>query len=293
MISPVVLDPLVEQASRSSDSAAREAGVVVRELSALEDLAAVVRLYATIWGRDTNPPVPLELMRALSKAGNYVAGAFEGDRLIGACVGFFGAPGEQTLHSHIAGVSREATTRHVGFALKVHQRAWSLRHGLNEISWTFDPLVSRNAHFNLAKLAAHADDYLPNFYGVMPDAINGDDDTDRLLVRWPLRDLVVASACEGVRQARSVDTLMAAGANVALGSSKDGVPVTGALDGSVLVVAVPADIETMRRTDPDLAVQWRVAVRETLAALTVRGAHITGFDRTGWYIVEKFPEGSS
>lgn len=289
MTSPVVVDPVLEQSVRAGDSAALAAGVAIHELTELDHLDAVVRLYATIWGRDTNPPVPLELLRAFAKAGNYVAGALDGDRLVGACVGFFGPPGEHALHSHIAGVSREVPTRHIGFALKVHQRAWSLQRGLTEISWTFDPLVSRNAYFNLVKLAARAEDYLPNFYGAMPDAINGLDDTDRLLVRWRLRDPAVAAACAGTRQPTSAAALLTAGATVALSSSTDGAPVLGRPEGPVCLVAVPPDIEAMRRSSPDLAVQWRVAVREALTALAAAGARITGFDRAGWYIVQRQP----
>ena len=147
-----------DAAVQAADAAARAAGVQVREISALTELEAVYRLYADIWRPDPkNPPVTSELLRAFSKAGNYVAGAFDGDVLVGACVGFFGAPADEALHSHIAGVSGAARGRNVGFALKVHQRAWSLLRGVSAVAWTFDPLVRRNAYFNLVKLAARPD----------------------------------------------------------------------------------------------------------------------------------------
>ena len=76
--------------------------------------------------------------------------------------------------------------RNVGYALKLHQRAWALQRGIATITWTFDPLVRRNAYFNLAKLGVRATRYLPNFYGAMQDPINAGDDTDRLLVDWDL-----------------------------------------------------------------------------------------------------------
>jgi predicted GNAT superfamily acetyltransferase len=292
--SAAVLGPTEGQrlADDAAARAASAAGVVIRELRELGELEAVVRLYGAIWGRDTSPPVPLELLRALTKAGSYVAGAYDGDELAGAAVGFFGPPSEQAMHSHIAGVSPQVPSRHVGFALKVHQRAWCLERGLGEISWTFDPLVSRNAYFNLEKLGAEAVDYLPNFYGPMPDAINGDDDTDRLLVRWRLADPVVAAACAGTRPPRSAAALMRQGsARVALGRSQDDGPVSGTADVLANLVAVPADIEAMRRRDPALAVEWRIAVRETLMALLAGEGRITGFDRAGWYIVEQHTEG--
>ena len=161
------VDTDLDEAVQAADAAALAAGVAVREISDLAELADVVGLYASIWGRDANPPMTLELLRAFTKAGNYVGGAFEDGRLVGACVGFFHAPSEDALHSHIAGVSRDVLGRHVGFALKLHQRAWAMLRGVSEIAWTFDPLVSRNAWFNLVKLAARPVEYLPNFYGAM------------------------------------------------------------------------------------------------------------------------------
>jgi predicted GNAT superfamily acetyltransferase len=285
---PTALDPVLDRAVQAADAAALAAGVEIRELTDLADLDAAVRLYATIWGRDANPPVTVELLRAFAKAGNYVAGAFDGERLVGSCVGFFHAPAEDALHSHIAGVARDLGGRHVGFALKLHQRAWALLRGVAEIAWTFDPLVSRNAYFNLAKLGAEAVEYLPNFYGAMLDGINGVDDSDRLLIRWRLRDPAVVAACDRGAPARvSVADELAAGAVVALGAAADGRPAPGPLDGPVALVAVPPDIGALRASDPALAHAWRVAVRDALSELVAEGARVSGFDRSGWYVVRR------
>ncbi|MFC7492633.1 MULTISPECIES: GNAT family N-acetyltransferase [unclassified Nocardioides] len=275
------------RAVQAADAAALDAGVVVREVTDLADLATVVELYATIWGRSDNPPVTLELLRAFSKAGNYVGGAFEGDRLVGACVGFFHAPAEDALHSHIAGVAADLAGRHVGFALKLHQRAWALLRGVSEIAWTFDPLVSRNAWFNLAKLAARPVEYLPNFYGAMADTINGADESDRLLVHWELLDPTVVEACSGAGVGLRADEELAAGAVVGVGIGADGGPAAGSLDGDTVLVAVPPDIGALRATDPALAARWRTAVREALSTLVGDGAMISGFDRNGWYVVRR------
>jgi predicted GNAT superfamily acetyltransferase len=275
-------------AVQAADAAARAAGVHVREISALSELDAVYRLYADIWRPDPkNPPVTSELLRAFSKAGNYVAGAFDGDNVIGACVGFFGAPADGALHSHIAGVSGAARGRSVGFALKVHQRAWSMLRGVSLVAWTFDPLVRRNAYFNLVKLAARPDEYLTNFYGGMHDAINAGDDSDRLLVHWQLDDPSVVAACVGTTTAADADAERASGAAVALGVSPLGGPAVGALDAEALLVAVPADIEALRLSDPGCGKEWRIAVREVLGGLIADGARVTGFDRAGWYIVRR------
>lgn len=286
-ISEATARPGLDHAVHAASTAARTAGVSVRELADLAELNQVVDLFATIWGRSANPPVTIELLRAFTKAGNYVAGAFEADRLVGACVGFFHAPDGDALHSHIAGVSPAATGRSVGFALKLHQRAWALSRGVSEIAWTFDPLIARNAYFNLVKLAAQPAEYLTNFYGPMIDAINGDQDSDRLLVRWRLRDSAVARASTGGRAGATAADEIAAGALLALDIAEDGSPVPGRLDGATSLVAVPRDIEGIRAADPDMARRWRVAVRDALTGLEGGGGRIDRFDRAGWYIVRR------
>jgi predicted GNAT superfamily acetyltransferase len=245
----------------------------VRELTELAEFAAVARLFDTIWTPEPDAGLATaDLLRALSKAGNYVAGAFDGDRMIGASMAFFGPPRERILHSHIAGTT--STLRGVGFALKLHQRQWALDRGAATIEWTYDPLVSRNAYFNLAKLGAVPVEYLPDFYGAMNDSINTGDESDRLLVHWDLTAPVGAA----------VPAL--AGAAVALDRTPSGRPLAVETPaGGTVLVAVPADIEGLRTSDPAAAREWRLAVRSVLAPLLAAGARITGFDRSGWYVV--------
>ncbi|GAA0923708.1 hypothetical protein GCM10009554_02000 [Kribbella koreensis] len=310
MTAPEV-ESVVSEAVRDGLAAAASAGVKIRELRELADLDEVYRLYNSIWRPDPkNPPVTTELLRALTKAGNYVGGAYDGNTLIGACVGFFGAPAEVTMHSHVAGVSSAARGRNVGFALKLHQRAWALERGVTAISWTFDPLIRRNAYFNLTKLAARPTEYLTNFYGPMADSINNADDSDRLLVSWQLdADAVQAAARSSVRSrptsavadsgghasGSAFSTLsghlaqMLREATVLLTSGSDGRPVVGesAGDGGTVLVGVPADVEGLRGNDPGAAKEWRLVLREVLGGLMADGARVTGFDRAGWYVVER------
>ena len=233
--------------------AARAAGVRVRAVTDLGDLTAVQRLFDDIWRPDpANRPITTEVMRALTKGGNYVAGAYDGAALVGAVAGFFGPPAEATLHSHITGVAATALGRGVGYALKLHQRAWAAARGVRAITWTFDPLVSRNAHFNLAKLGGEVVEYLPDFYGPMRDGINADDASDRVLVRWDVH-APLPRACP--------------------------VPEGAAL------VPVPPDVAALRATDPEAAKRWRAALREALVPLLAAGGRITGFDRDGGYVV--------
>jgi predicted GNAT superfamily acetyltransferase len=150
-------------------------------------------------------------------------------------------------------------------------------------------LIRRNAYFNVARLAAQPTEYLTNFYGDMRDGINSGDDTDRLLVRWELDSPAVDAAA--ARQSATTDVKQMPGATVALACGADGRPEAGS-DGSAgaagpVLVGVPPDVEGLRRTDPDAAKAWRGALREVLGGLLADGAVVTGFDRSGWYVLEK------
>ena len=287
---PVAGSTLTEAAA-AADASARAAGVVVREVTAVADLAAVTDLFDAVWQRATNPPLSTELLRALATTGSYVVGAYEGTALVGACVGFFAEPAAGSLHSHIAGVSPAARSRSVGFALKVHQRSWALHRGVGEVTWTYDPLIARNAWFNSGKLAARPVAYLPDHYGGMADALNGADESDRLLVRWDLGSARVAAAVRGETHPVDAAAARSAGARVALGRTASGAPQPGDAGGPVLLVAVPHDVEGLRRTDPGLAGEWRTAVREAVHPVLAAGGVITGFDRAGWYVLHRDPPG--
>jgi predicted GNAT superfamily acetyltransferase len=287
-----VRHPLAGAAVDAAEAAAQAGRVRVRELHELADLELLRELYQDIWrtGPEDGPIVTIEWLRALSHAGNYVSGAFVEGSLVGGCVGFFAAPLGGVLHSHIAGVAAAARGRNVGFALKLHQRAWALGHGIAGIEWTFDPLVRRNAYFNLAKLGALPVAYLPNFYGSMSDQINVGDETDRLLVDWRLDADRVVRACEGRAPGSDVAALLAGGAVVGLGADEAGHPVPGRADADVVLVAVPPDVERLRLEDRAAARAWRLAVREALGGLLAAGGRVTGFareGRAGWYVVAR------
>lgn len=262
-------DASVTMALHDAERAATASGVTIRELADVDDQAAAIQLLSGIWQRSAeNPVVPPELLRALSKAGNYIGGAFATDELVGVAIAFHAEPERHALYSHIAGISAAHAGHSIGFALKQHQRAWALRRGIAAIEWTFDPLIARNAHFNIAKLGARPQEYLMDFYGPMADGVNTDDETDRLLIRWELRDAEVSLRAGGTR-----------------------LPPAVRQSGDV-TVAVPADIERIRREDRAEAQRWRFRVREQLTRALDAGGRIVGFDRAEGYIIrpeEKTP----
>jgi predicted GNAT superfamily acetyltransferase len=191
--------------------------------------------------------------------------------MVGASAAFFSAPPDPALHSHITGVAPGGQHRGIGFALKLHQRAWALARGVPLVVWTFDPLVARNAWFNLAKLGALPTAYLEDFYGPMTDAINAGMASDRLLLTWRLDDPAVAAACAGrPRQPAPVP------AEAALAVGPDLEPVAADTDAPAVTVALPPDAEGLA---PERRRAWRAAVRQALGGRLAAGATVAGFLR--------------
>jgi predicted GNAT superfamily acetyltransferase len=283
----LALADTADHAARAAELAADIAGVRLCELRDLAELERATVLFGSVWpSKPGAAPCTLDVMRALSKAGNYVGGAYRGDDLVAASVAFFGPPADAAMHSHIAAVAASQRGHNVGFAVKQHQRAWALRRGVRQISWTFDPLVRRNAYFNLAKLGAVATEYLPNFYGQMADEVNAGDESDRLVVDWPLTAGAVVRAARGEPPLVEFAELRGRGAVIGLSADEHGAPVVGATDGPLVLVGVPPDVESLRRTDRETARQWRYAVRTVLGGLLDAGGRVTGFVHDGWYVVE-------
>jgi predicted GNAT superfamily acetyltransferase len=252
----------------------RPGGLVVRELLDVRDQAAASDLLMGVW-QSADGSVPPELLRAMSFAGNYVAGAYRDGRLVGAAVGFLarGAAEERVhLHSHVVGVTAEARGQGVGMALKLHQRSWALDHGVAEITWTFDPLLRVNAVFNIERLGARPTSYLPDFYGTLEDPINAGDLTDRLLVSWDLASPGVAAALSRQPRDPALHGGATDGASPLLSVDGDDRPRLHQLSGqSAVVIAIPRDIAALRRDDPALARRWRTTMRQAMVGALAAG----------------------
>ncbi|MCM3503249.1 GNAT family N-acetyltransferase [Microbacterium sp. P26] len=222
----------------------------IRTLDTVDAIHEAAGVLDRVWGEKGT--MPANILRALEHSGNYVVGLYDGDRMIGASAAFFGPPAARSMHSHITGVLPEYQGRGLGRQLKILQRDWALERGVGHVTWTFDPLVGRNAHFNLAVLGARVTDYLVNQYGEMDDAVNRGDESDRLLVSWALAEPPLPTPAD---------------------------------DEVVAVVAVPDDIEALRASDPAAGAEWRVRVRDEMREHLASGLRIDGFDRRGYLLL--------
>lgn len=273
------LDELARETTAIMLASASRTGVIVRELESAAETSAAAELLACVWdvaaGRNLVDP---NLMTAMSHAGNYVAGAYIENELVGACVGFFSEPLGVALHSHIAGVAPSFAGHGIGTALKLHQKAWCLRRGIVEVTWTFDPLVAKNAYFNVHRLAARPTEYLTDFYGEMQDAFNTNLPTDRMLVRWDLAPSNLAQT-QATAQPRVLELGL------------DGTPQRlDRLEEAGFThchVYIPPDIDGLKETDLALARRWRESLRMHLMSLLFAGWVITDFSKDGYYILER------
>lgn len=256
---------------------AERAGVRIQLLRTVPELQQADALLRAVWNTpDTGePPLALDVMCALAHTGGYVAAAYLGTAMVGVTAGFRTVG--DSLHSHVAGVLPGMHGRGIGAAMKSHQREWAAEAGLSSISWTYDPLIRRNAYFNLHRLGAVAEAYLPDFYGPLDDGINDGDESDRLFVSWPVQ-----------APSHAPEPLPSLAAAVpVLEPDGNGEPVLRAATGGVLRCATPVDAESLRRRDPAAARRWRSAMRESLGGALDNGYRIDGFVRSGWYILQR------
>ncbi len=244
--------------------AAATAGVRLAALRSLEDARAIGEVIVATWGEQ---PIGTEVVRALAESGNEPYGAFDGDELVAFVLGWAGVDADGLhVHSHMLAARPDRRHAGAGYALKLAQRAQALDHGIHTVRWTFDPLVARNAYFNLAKLGAVADRFERAFYGEMADDLNRGDRTDRLTARW---DLDVEPGPRSVSPAATA--LQRNGNGPALR------PL--APDADTVAVEVPPEYHELRVADPDVAARWRDAVAEAAEACFARGLLAVAFDR--------------
>ena len=212
-------------------------------------------LFDHVWGMTSM--VPTETIIATLHAGGHASVAEIDGEVVGATWGFLANQnGRAGLHSHVTGVRAEFGNRGIGLALKLHQWQWASEQGLAYVTWTFDPLVRRNAYFNLVKLGAVVTEYHEDFYGVINDGLNRGERTDRVFVEW---------AVDGQGSA----------------------PMGSAASDAEWTIATPPDIETLRRTDSQSAQTWRDRQRADLRKVFDGSWRISGLTNDGSYAVVK------
>jgi predicted GNAT superfamily acetyltransferase len=266
----------------------------LRTLHTPEEMAAVEALQRIIWPGDDLEVVPAHVLLTAAHNGGLAAGAFAGDTLAGFVWGFLGldasaGPPRLKHCSHQLGVHPDYRNTGLGFGLKCFQREFVLHQGLDRITWTYDPLLARNARLNIAKLGAVCNTHLRDLYGEMRDALNAGLPSDRFQVDWWIASERVVARVRGERDSRpGLAGLLEGGAillNPPTSPSEPALPdfITADLfkadlfKGSTVLVEIPADFLALKAADPALALRWRLGTRQTFEALFGWGFAITDF----------------
>lgn len=282
--------------------------IEIRLVQTIEEYRAISQIQRAVWGKPDTEIIPYHMPIIFQKEGGLVLGAFERspedekEKLIGFAFGFVGLTSEgQVKHcSEIAGVLPAYQNRNVGYRLKLAQRERVLAQGIDLITWTFDPLESRNARLNIHKLGATCQTYLRNLYGNLSDVLNAGLPSDRFRVDWRIGSDHVAGRLRGDWA----------------GSSAEGIPIinpilpgdrsaeqslprppreTLPIAGDQLLIQIPARFQAIKLADSDLGLAWREHTRTLFEAAFAAGYTVVDllFEYgQSYYLLQQFPIGN-
>ena len=271
------------------------------------EMETVEELQRLVWPASETEVVPVHVLVAAVHNGGLLVGAFgkapgkhKQDPLFGFVFGFPGLystpDGPRSKHySHMLAVHPDHRDRGLGFSLKRAQWQMVRHQGLDRITWTFDPLASRNAHLNIGKLGAVCNTYRREFYGEMRDGLNAGLPSDRFDVDWWVNTKRVERRLS--RRARlrlDLAHYFAGGAEILNPSRRDGagwprpaeavaLPANSAetenqgANTPLILLEIPADFLGMKSADPALALEWRLHTRWLFEGLFGRGYLVTDF----------------
>ena len=230
--------------------------IQVRRLETLTDQTLGRQIFDQTWAMDSGTEITPNLLQAMVHSGAYLSGAFIDEKCVGAAFAFPATTEGLHLHSHMTAVLVKYRDKGIGYSLKIDQWNWAKKNDYKEITWTFDPLVARNAKLNLIKLGIDISAYYPNFYGDMPDALNAGDESDRVMASWKVEgDQPVAKSV--ITNPDKADTL----------------------------IKIPEDIVAIRSEDISENLKWRHKVREEFMRAFEKGGKAVGFSANNEYVV--------
>lgn len=261
----------------------------IRLLETPEEMTAVEDLQRIVWPGSETEVVPTHMLITLHHNGGIVLGAFIEDNMVGFVFGFPGLEmlpdGPHPKHcSHMMGIHPDWRNSGLGFALKRAQWQMVRRQGISHITWTYDPLLSRNAYLNMAKLGTVCNTYRRSEYGDMRDSLNVGLPTDRFQVDWWLNTHRVERRLSKQARGRlNLDQFAKADLQplYALRTRTDGLLQPpehfSPLESSLLLAEIPSDFMALKTADVALARDWRFFTREVFETAFAKGYLATDF----------------
>jgi predicted GNAT superfamily acetyltransferase len=266
--------------------------IAIRPLVSNEEVAQFEQLQRLVWTGSETDVIPGHLLLALARSGGLVLGAFDRDRLVGLVFSFLGtdieSPDRLAMtrlkhYSHMLAVHPDFRDHGIGYSLKFAQREFVHRQGVRLITWTYDPLQSRNAYLNIQRLGVICRRYHREAYGEMRDGLNVGYPSDRFDVEWWITTPRVKSRLAGSRKPLDMANFLSAGA-IKINPTElreDGFPrPTGEIlpmEGTLLIVEIPPDITSLKAQDPELAMTWRMHTRALFEEAFARGYMVTDY----------------
>jgi len=294
--------------------------IKIRPIRTHDEYRAVEQLQREVWSLDDAGIAPSDLMVTAQKNGGLALGAFadslegESEQLVGLVFGFVGlSPDGKLAHcSHILGVLPTHRNQNIGYHLKLAQRENVLAQGLELITWTFDPLESRNANHNFHKLGATCRIYLPNLYGDMRDTLNVGLSSDRFQVDWHIASTHVINRIRGTQSIPSLSALQEDGVpilNPLLSEEPSCPPKTyisvqlesrlhrdklraelNLIGTNRLLIQIPPNFQAIKLADMELARAWRLHTRALFETTFAEGYVVTNLlfeEGQSYYLLEK------
>ena len=231
--------------------------IEIRELHTLQEQFHARMIFDSVWPSDNETQITSNMLQAMVHAGSYLVGIFDERKVVGASFAFPSIEPEIHLHSHMTAFIDSHRDQGLGTAVKMHQWAWAKERGYKSITWTFDPLVRRNARLNILKLGADLISYQSNFYGNMADELNSGDESDRIIVRWDTTSEIPAPRQEIIDPPYDTE-----------------------------LIALPQDIVAIRQSDPEKSQEYRLQVREAFLQAFSEGKKVVGFSAHNEYVLE-------
>ncbi len=267
-------------------------GIEIRLLETWDEMAAVEQVQRAVWGDEERNIVHQHMLVSIARNGGQILGAFDGDQLVGCSIGFLGtdvsdatrpAMANLKLFSKRVGVLEAYRDRGVGYQLKVAQRDFAQQRGIRLITWTFDPLLSRNAYFNLRKLGAVSSVYYRDYYGTESPSLTLAGSSDRLQVDWWITSRRVERRLKGEREGLTLEQYLGAETIILnpTTAAADGTPWPGERisepGGMLVLVEIPADYHHIVHSDLVLARAWREHSRQVFAQVFSQDYVVTDF----------------
>ena len=269
---------------------------MIRAVQGWDEMMQIEEIQRHVWTKDEREIMPAHVFHALQYNGAALFGAYDGSSMVGFALAVLAtvegldhridqvAAARLKMYSVIAGVLDDYRDSGVGYLLKMAQRDFATRIGVRLITWTFDPLESRNGRFNIGKLGAVCHSYVRNFHGEM-SGINAGLDTDRFDIEWWITSNRVKGRTTEGRRPLSLESLLGGGAVLTNESSfnKDGllVPPPNYIShpSNLMLVEIPEDFQLIKQRDFPLAIRWREHTRSLFENLFNSGFLATDFVR--------------